>query len=96
MSSLAIARVTQPHTSSKVFAVCVRSSTVSSTRVRGGLEPPSVAATARADRCKLIPSAASDMAFARNCHVDRIVRLVGKSLEFGRRLITEHGARPGR
>jgi hypothetical protein len=36
------------------------------------------------------------MALARNCHVNRIVRLVGQFLELGRRLITEHGARPGR
>ena len=36
VSSRAIARVTQPHTSSKLFAACVRSSTVSSTVVRGG------------------------------------------------------------
>ena len=35
------------------------------------------------------------MTLARNCHVNRIVRLVGKSLELGRRLITEYGARPG-
>src|SRR5690348_15474433 len=36
------------------------------------------------------------MTLARNGHVNRIVRLVGKSLELSRRLIAEHGARPGR
>ena len=59
VSSRAIARVTQPHTSSKVFAVCVRSSTVSSTLVRGGWEPSSTASTARPDRCRHTPETAT-------------------------------------
>ena len=59
VSSCAMARVTQPHTSSKVFAVCVRSSTVSSTLIVGGREPPSAASTARPDRCKHTPETAT-------------------------------------
>ena len=59
VSSRAIDRVTHPHTSSKVVAVCVRSSTVSSILVLGGWEPPSAASTARADRCRYTPGTAT-------------------------------------
>jgi hypothetical protein len=58
VSSRAIARVTHPHTSSKVLAVWVRSSTVSSTLVLGGYVFGWTASIARADRCSLTPLAA--------------------------------------
>ena len=71
--SLAIARVTQPHTSSKLLAVCVRSSTVSSTRVRGGYEL-GLHGLDRSGRPVQADSFGSryDMTLARNCHVNPI------------------------
>ena len=53
--SRANARVTHPHTSSKVAAAWVRSSTVSSTLVSGGLLYSSTISPARVQRCRLTP-----------------------------------------
>jgi hypothetical protein len=64
VSSRAIARVTQPHTSSKVFAVWVRSSTVSSTLVRGGYVFAWTASVTRPDRCKHTPETATTWRWA--------------------------------
>jgi len=54
--SRANARVTHPQTSSKVAAAWVRSSTVSSTLVSGGLLYSSTISPARVQRCRLTPS----------------------------------------
>ena len=84
----------QPKAASMFFAVWVRSRTVSSILVRGGVREGCRASASRSDRCRRTPEIELTCLLTGTAHVDDLASRAGQPVQLGCALMAENRLRP--